>query len=1205
MSQDVFDTINASTTSGTQLATILGAFKDAVISGFKGTSRPTEIDPGGYWIDNSLEASPNFLWSVKVWTGTQDVTVFKINLSSGTASVTGTDQQFTVTRVSGDTLGPVLQFVKNRLTGNGQVLTGDVVGEIDFLGRTDSSGNPLVCRIRSIAADNMTTATTGADLVFETTASATASLIEVMRLTGRRLGLGTSSPQSTLHVKGLTGIMHERSSDDAIGSRFNLKKSRASGAGQVQSGDVVGTLDFSSTDAVAADFIASEIQSIATENHTASVRGAKLVIRNVSKGGTVLVDQVQVDENGVQIITPMKVNAEVIATQSIASSAGIAQLAADKKLTLLTGSTATTLRGVNSAGLSKVVVIHNSSSANLTVTHLDAGAVLADRIKLPSGRNITVSPDNSISLFYSPTENYWKLYGGGGSGLGDYITTKGDLIVGDVNGFPSRLAVPTTPGQALVSDPTSSTGYKFATPAAGSGKNYVSSLYDGTSLQGINTFNGNITLTLNNPAVDTVGYAITANAHGLGTGQPVVYTTTGTAIGGLSSGTTYYAVWTSANSFGLATTQANANAKVLIPLTAAGTGSQVFTASGVGAIGTGGTVTGLTTALNTTTQLRGTSNIRFSKDAVNRQGQGWSVDLTFDRADYEGGKLCAIKMTDKTSALYASGDLQVSVYDVANNIQVQVDTVYGSPITASSLTTGFTSYFYTNSNSSLYRVIFTIATTNASAWDFDFVDFTVGVPVGMVPGAIITPWTLDGTITIGGTTTAPSKGTTTLDRVWWRRVGENLQARYEYSQSTVGASAGSGDYLIALPASLQADLTRTTPYSTPVGASAPYSPTNHIGTATIRASSTNHIAGATCTLYDATRFRIGGIGVNYAGSTSINGGMFSAGLYGFNQAPITFGIQIELPIAGWSAGAVYSTSDLILKNIPNTVVSAVKTPPASGVYLAFSGNAITLVPGQYDVTGAMDWNFVTGGALYGQCVTLFSAANGNDTATVPAALSTLSGLTVRGLSYSSCVFNSQINFYTQTVTINVTVTQTTTIYLNGYQTMGTPANGRVTAYIVAVKRPDYSVFGVYGTVDIRSVTSAVYAPSGSNVWHPLTNNFIDLPVGTWRVTPSSAFADIGTAASYSVVGAGLFAANGANSLTIPSLISTLANVDMLSAQPSNVVGPAVPNQNLQLGPAVIIRVKSGTARIYANAFSIQTTSANARVTTYMTAERLQ
>jgi hypothetical protein len=59
---------------------------------------------------------------------------------------------------------------------------------------------------------------------------------------------------------------------------------------------------------------------------------------------------------------------------------------------------------------------------------------------------------------------------------------------------------------------------------------------------------------------------------------------------------------------------------------------------------------------------------------------------------------------------------------------------------------------------------------------------------------------------IDAVTTAPTKGTTDVDYVIWRRVGDCAIIRYEYKgASGGGGSAGSGHYLFKLPGGLIAN----------------------------------------------------------------------------------------------------------------------------------------------------------------------------------------------------------------------------------------------------------------------------------------------------------------------------------------------------------------------------------------------------------------
>ena len=78
------------------------------------------------------------------------------------------------------------------------------------------------------------------------------------------------------------------------------------------------------------------------------------------------------------------------------------------------------------------------------------------------------------------------------------------------------------------------------------------------------------------------------------------------------------------------------------------------------------------------------------------------------------------------------------------------------------------------------------------------------VPAGSGAILAVPSWVSAGVTTIGATTTAPTKGTTTFDNISYRQVGQQQwEIAVTYLQTIVSANAGSGDYLITLPNSLQ------------------------------------------------------------------------------------------------------------------------------------------------------------------------------------------------------------------------------------------------------------------------------------------------------------------------------------------------------------------------------------------------------------------
>ncbi len=293
MSQDIFSSIDPAI-SGDDLAVVLNNFKDALVSGLIGPSRPAETQPGGSWIDNSNDPTS---WTFKTWTGVDEVSVFEIDLVNASTSVSLAVDSFIVKKVSADTVGAVMELVKRRIATNGQVLSGDVVGEIRMVGRDDAASNPVVAKIIYTATENQTASAYGGTLSFQSTPAGQAALVEHMRFIG---GL-------------------------------------------------------------------------------------------------------------VETVVPLKTNAAILVSQNVATTATIAQLSADKVLVEMTGSTATDIEGLNSGHASKVVTIHNRSSATTTLTHEGLLATPADRIKLPEGKNVDLLPQDSVTLYYCSADSRWKL----------------------------------------------------------------------------------------------------------------------------------------------------------------------------------------------------------------------------------------------------------------------------------------------------------------------------------------------------------------------------------------------------------------------------------------------------------------------------------------------------------------------------------------------------------------------------------------------------------------------------------------------------------------------------------------------------------------------------------------------------------------------------------------------------------------------------
>lgn len=410
--QTIWSTINPATTSGTQLATLLNDFKNSLMTGLSGVTRPDELDAGGAWIDTSQEESGSY-WMFKIFDGTNDIEVFRVNLSTGKASFVGTESSFEISKVSADAVGPLVKFIKNRIANNGQVLTGDIIGQFQFIGKTSAGANPVVGNIKFVAGEDQTVSNQGSYLVIEQTKAGTATAVEVARLIDGKLGIGTQAPDSVVHAYGPSGIKSEVSSDDAVGALVTLEKSRVSGNGSVQTNDTIGRLDGRAKDSSGTKSVVSRIEHVATEGHTSSAKGSKISIQTTKTGTTTLAEKLSIGDK-VETVAPLKINSQELVSQSVATSSSINQLSASKSVVEFTGSTATDLRGINSANDAKVILLHNLSSAIVTLKHENSSATAADRLKLPDSSDLSLAPNTSIELYYCSADSRWKLKSGGG-----------------------------------------------------------------------------------------------------------------------------------------------------------------------------------------------------------------------------------------------------------------------------------------------------------------------------------------------------------------------------------------------------------------------------------------------------------------------------------------------------------------------------------------------------------------------------------------------------------------------------------------------------------------------------------------------------------------------------------------------------------------------------------------------------------------------
>lgn len=160
--QNVWDTINASTTSGTLLATLLNDFKNSVISGMSGVARPTQISIGGLWVDTSVADT----LILKMYDGTADITLMSVNKLTGAANISSVENLFTIKQVGNNATGAILKHLKNRIANLGKTIAEDELGVQEFYGRTDAGVDTLLAKIRVVCNEDTTATEQGSRIEF-------------------------------------------------------------------------------------------------------------------------------------------------------------------------------------------------------------------------------------------------------------------------------------------------------------------------------------------------------------------------------------------------------------------------------------------------------------------------------------------------------------------------------------------------------------------------------------------------------------------------------------------------------------------------------------------------------------------------------------------------------------------------------------------------------------------------------------------------------------------------------------------------------------------------------------------------------------------------------------------------------------------------------------------------------------------------------
>lgn len=288
--------------------------------------------------------------------------------------------------------------------------------------------------------------------------------------------------------------------------------------------------------------------------------------------------------------------------------------------------------------------------------------------------------------------------------------------------------------------------------------------------------------------------------------------------------------------------------------------------------------------------LSGQKAVRVS---MSSSAMAFFQDSGVSQAAFAGGIQCLAMVYVKTtvSGIFVSSR-QNSVTSTSNRVAVNNDGKYGLykvPFICGSGSNGISIH----SNG--------VAVTG----DVDVDDAFVGAVDLKQDINNIGPWTDAGATTITATTSNPTKGTSSLDKIRWRQVGDSMEIRVEYVQSGAGL-AGSGDYLLQIPSGYSIDSSKVTFDTAVEGGSSDYTLNNGLGTASLNVTGNGFLG--TVVAYDSTRVRV--LGLSVASSIPGNStGAWGSSFYDLSSASTNLVAVFTVPITKFSSATSVYTSN--------------------------------------------------------------------------------------------------------------------------------------------------------------------------------------------------------------------------------------------------------------------------------------------------------
>lgn len=574
--------------------------------------------------------------------------------------------------------------------------------------------------------------------------------------------------------------------------------------------------------------------------------------------------------------------------------------------------------------------------------------------------------------------------------------------------------------------------------------------------------------------------------------------------------------------------------------------------------------------------LRGSRSFKFSKDAVDRQGQGISYDIVADNQDTVAAKSLVVQFDYNTTTNYAGGDLRVFAYDVANATLLNVTSLSGDgSLLKSDTPSRFVGYFSTVAAAEDYRLILHVTSTNATAYDV-FLDSISISPQQVVPGAIVANLETE-------TWVDDQANATTSVRV--TRIGNRVFL--DGKTSFTGA------------ASTSLEITVPTAYTPDVSTYGTISGTNYVkvGLSEITDVSTGGTYAGDTALSSPTNLFI--FWYNAGAATAIESNITST-------TPMTWASgdvvnwSASWIVSDWSTGAAMSTTEALFS-------SAQFTATKNGTQ-TISSTSATKVTGWTVTSDNLGWWDATNNRFVVKSKGRYSVSAGLSTANASSEYYYLR-VYVNGVNVRTSAVSSASPLLEIAAPLDLNANDYIEIYVQSTADASYDVISSPSTWFSVTAQPTLSSYSVYGQFELLSATSSVLTPGATGRYNSMTGNSLTLTPGTWKLTGSALFSNSGSP-TYTAAGIGWYGANGTNTGTPPALMTALPGVTKLSsdgldsASALSVYGPANASNGISAPAISIVRVTQPTV-VYLVPFADMTTAANARITAYLNAERLQ